>query len=149
MEARRDLHATLAAWAQHIAGRFDGLPEGVVWTELRLAAYLYGHLGAILTDPNAGQLADEIGNAAFTAQRAIDKPVQRVYAGPCDDCGQDLYAHPSKAEVECRNPDCGRIYDITARRVWLLGKAEDQLLTATALSRALVGLISQRLTSSM
>jgi hypothetical protein len=149
MEARRDLNVTLASWATHTAGRFDGLDRSVIWTELRLANYLLDHLGDILTDPHAGQIADEIGYARGMCQRAIDKPVPRVYVGPCEDCDKDLYAHPSAAEVECKTPDCGAVYPIEARRRWLLGKAEDQLMTATEMSRALPGLSSQPLTVDM
>jgi hypothetical protein len=149
VEVKRDLHATLAAWAQHIAGKFDGLPPGVIWTEIRLAAWLIGHFGAILTDVSAGQLADEIGYARMSVQRCIDQPPEKVFVGPCDDCGRDLYANPRKAEVECRNPDCLRVYDITKRQDWLLSLAEDQLMTATALTRAIVGLLAVPLTASM
>jgi hypothetical protein len=81
MEARRDLNATLAGWAMHIAGRLDGL-TGSGWNEPRLANYLLDHLGTILTDPAAGQIADEIGYAKGMAMRAIDKPAPRVYVGP-------------------------------------------------------------------
>lgn len=146
VEVRIDLNSTLAAWSVHLAGRFDGLDASVIWTELRLAQYLLEHISDMLTDPSAGQFADEISDIRRRAQRAIDKPVQRVFAGPCDDCETDLYAHPSKAEVECKNPECGAVYDIEERRRWLLGKAEDQLLTATEMSRALSGLIGEKLT---
>jgi hypothetical protein len=149
MEARRDLNGTLAAWAMHIAGRLDGLDRDTIWTELRLANYLLDHVGTILTDPAAGQIADEIGNARGLAQRTIDHPVQRVFAGPCEDCDKDLYAHPRAAEVACKTSDCGAIYPIEARRRWLLGKAEDQLLTAVELSRALPGLLRRPLTAAM
>jgi hypothetical protein len=149
VEVRIDLNAVLAAWALHVAGKHEGLLAGVVWTELRLAQYLLEHVGDILTDPAAGQCADEIGDIRRRAQRAIDKPVQQVFAGPCGDCGKDLYAHPSKAEVKCRNPECGAIYPLDERRRWLLGKAEDQLRTATDLSRALSGLLGEKLTASM
>jgi hypothetical protein len=148
MEARRDLNTTLASWAMHIAGRLEGL-EGDGWTELRLAAFLLDNLNTILTDPAAGMIADEIGYARNMAQRAIDKPEPRVYAGPCEVCEMDMYARPSAAEVACKNPDCGAIYPIEARRRWLLGKAEDQLLTAIGLSRALPGLLGQPLTADM
>jgi len=148
MEARRDLHSTLAAWAQHVAGKHEGLGAGV-WTELKLAHYLLEHVGDVFTDPAAGECADEIGYAVKLVRRTIDKPVEQVFAGPCDDCGTDLYAHPSRAEVECRNPECGAVYPIEARRRWLLGKAEDQLLPATEMSRALSGLLQKPITGSM
>jgi hypothetical protein len=81
------------------------------------------------------------------AGRTVDKPLQHVYAGPCDECGVDLYAHPKASSVSCRN--CARDYDIDSRRKWMLTKAEDQLLTATEMSRALPGLLQQALTASM
>lgn len=148
MEARRDLNGVLAAWAMHIAGRLDGL-SGSGWDELRLANYLLDHLSTILTDPAAGQCADEIGNARGLAQRTIDHPTPRVYVGPCEDCDKDLYARPSAAEVECKTPDCGAVYPIEARRRWLLGKADDHLLTAVELSRALPNLLQRPLTAAM
>lgn len=149
VEVRRDVHTTLAAWAAHTAGRFEGLDRTVIWTETRLAQYLLDHAADILTDPAAGQCADEIGYARGMVQRAIDKPIIMTFVGPCDDCGKDLYAHPAAAEVTCRNPECGRIYPIDARRVWLLGKAEDHLLSAAAMSRALPDLLQVKLTADM
>lgn len=142
MEARRDLNTTLASWAMHIAGRLDGL-EGDGWTEPRLAVFLLRNLNTILTDPAAGQIADEIGYAKGVAMRAIDKPTPKVFVGPCEDCEMDMYAHPSAAEVECKTPDCGAAYPIEARRRWLLGKAEDHLLTAPEMSRALPNLLGR------
>lgn len=149
VEVRIDLNAVLAAWALHTAGRFGGLDRTVVWTELRLSQYLLAHVDDMLTDPAAGQIADEINDIRRRAERAIDKPVPMVYVGPCDLCDKDLYARPSAAEVQCKNPDCEEIYPIEARRRWLLGKAEDQLLPATEMSRALSGLLQKPITGSM
>lgn len=151
MEARRDLNNTLASWAMHIAGRLDGL-SGSGWDEIRLAAFLHANLNTILTDPSAGEIADEIGYARRMAQRTIDKPEPRVFVGPCELCDMDMYAHPSAAEVTCKNPDCeADTYPIESRRRWLLGKAQDQLLTAIDMSRALAGLLPKEkaITASM
>jgi hypothetical protein len=166
MEAKRDLGQTLATWTQHVVTRLGVLPpcdipvvaphvnrRGALIEQrtdrqvVALAAWMVGHLGDVLIDPEAGSLADEIGYAVITAQRAVDKPLQLVYAGPCDECTTDLYAHPRKAEVACRG--CDAVYDIASRREWLLEQAEGQLLTATEMSRALPGLLQQPLTASM
>ena len=166
MEAKRDLAETLANWVQHVVTQHNAVPphdipavapyvnkRGALVEQrtnrqvLALAAWMVGHLGDVLIDPEAGNLADEIGYAVITAQRAVDKPLQLVYAGPCDECTTDLYAHPRKAEVACRG--CDAVYDITSRRQWLLGQAEDQLLTATEMSRALPGLLQKPLTAAM
>jgi hypothetical protein len=151
MEARRDLNTTLASWAMHIAGRLDGL-SGNGWDEIRLSVFLLDNLNTILTDPSAGSIADEIGYACSMAQRTIDKPEPRVFVGPCEFCDMDMYAHPSAAQVVCKNPGCGDDpYQIEARRRWLLGKAQDQLLTAIDMSRALAGLLpkDKAITASM
>lgn len=145
MEARRDLTATLWAWATHIAGRRNiPAPE---CEPMRLASFLRVFMGDIEDDEQAGDIADEIGYAVIMAQRTVDKPLQHVYAGPCDECGVDLYAHPRASDVSCRN--CARDYDIDSRRKWMLKQAEDQLLTATEMSRALPGLLQQQLTAAM
>ena len=166
MEAKRDLAETLANWVQHLVAQHHAVPpydilvvaphvnkRGALVEQrsdrqvLALAAWMVGHINYVQIDPEAGNLADEIGYAVITAQRAVDKPLQLVYAGPCDECTTDLYAHPRKAEVECRG--CAAVYDIAARRGWLLEQAEGQLLTATEMSRALPGLLQKPLTASM
>jgi len=145
MEARRDLTDTLRAWADHVAQR-RGIPAPE-HDPVKAASFLRCFLGEIQDDQMAGDIADEIGYCVIMAGRTVDKPLQHVYAGPCDECGVDLYAHPRASDVSCRN--CARDYNIDTRRKWMLTKAEDQLLTATEMSRALPGLLQQQLTASM
>jgi hypothetical protein len=149
MEAKRDLADTLRFWSYYLTRK-----TGYSWLQMPgvnpglYAAYLTDSLTDIQVDPQAGSLADEIGYAVVTAQRAVDKPLQHVYAGPCDKCTTDLYAHPRAKEAACRNVDCDAVYDIEARRTWLLEQAEGQLLTATEMSRALPGLLQKPLTAA-
>ena len=149
MEARRDLADTLYSWAAHVARRRGCTLTAHEITPSSVSVFLLNYCGDIQDDPLAGQCADEIGYTVITAQRAVDKPLQHVYAGPCDQCTTDLYAHPRAKEVACRNTDCDAVYDITSRREWLLEQAEDQLLTATEMSRALPGLLQKPLTAAM
>jgi hypothetical protein len=144
MEARRDLAATLLTWAYHLA--FDHGTVGPMSSE-KAARYLAASLDAIQRDEQAGDLADEIGYAVIQAQRAVDKPQQLQYTGPCEECGADLYAHLRASHVACRN--CPQTYPIEQRREWLLTQAEDRLLTAAEMSRALPGLLRKPLTASM
>lgn len=140
MEAKRDLADTITAWSDHVAARRDTNLTGQ--TTLQRADWLTLYLGEVQDDPRAGDLADEIGFAVITAQRAVDKPLQPRYVGPCDKCGADLYAHPRAKAVDCPNvPECETSYNVDDRREWLLEQAKDQLLTATELSRALPGLL--------
>jgi hypothetical protein len=145
METRRDLTATLAFWAEHTSSRLGHeLPALFRDNAVQLAGWL--HTFTLVDDPEVGEMCDEIGYAVIRARRAIDKPAEMLYAGPCE-CDNDLYAHPRAPEIECR--ECGAVYDVEGRRNWLLDAAEDQLLTATDMSRALPGLINQPLTSAM
>ena len=151
MEAKRDLTDTLVKWAADVAETTRCAP----WVDFvnggteQLAAYIFDNLGTITSHPTVGDCADEIGYAVITAQRAVDKPLQHQFVGPCDKCGADLYAHPKAATVTCRNTPCEAEYKISERREWLLEQAEDQLLTATEMSRALPDLLQQPLTASM
>lgn len=151
MEAKRDLAATLHTWVVHVATRADLMPLPPPLTTPndpdRLAQLLDQNLDYIQSDERGGDLADEIGYAVIQAQRAVDKPLQLQYVGPCEECGGDLYAHPKATHVECRN--CSHPpYNVAERRRWLLERAEDQLLTATELSRALPGLLQAPLTAA-
>jgi hypothetical protein len=146
MEARRDLTDTLRAWADHVAQR-----RGVALAShepARTAEWLSMHIGDIQDDPRAGDIADEIGYAVIVAGRAVDKPLQHQYVGPCDKCKADLYAHPKSKVVACRNVPCDAEYNVEERRDWLLEKVEDQLATAAELSRALPNLLQHPLSAS-
>lgn len=140
MEARRDISATLVIWALHVAARQGRVRGAARWFEPRQTAiWLATRIADVDSDPLAGTLADEIGWARVLGRRAVDKPLELKYAGPCDACQEDLYAHPNAPEIECRQ--CAAAYRVEARRDWLLKAAEDHLLTATEISRALPGLL--------
>lgn len=80
----------------------------------------------------------ELDRVVAQSIRVIDRPPSRNYAGPCDQCGHDLYAVGGKPTVTCR--ECGIEYNLTARREWLLARVHDQLATAVEISRALTSL---------
>jgi DNA-directed RNA polymerase subunit RPC12/RpoP len=146
VQIRDDLIATLLAWAQHTATRHGHtLPVLFRRQPAQLAGWL--HTYRLVDDPDAGDMCAEIGYAVVRARRAADHPPDMLYAGPCEDCGADLYAHQRAPQIECK--DCGAEYPVEARRKWLLEQVDDQLLTATELSRALPGLIRRPLTSAM
>ncbi|MDT7683995.1 MAG: hypothetical protein QOG57_4305 [Pseudonocardiales bacterium] len=53
-------------------------------------------------------LADEVRYAVGVTRRAIDRPPERVYLGPCDRCTHDLYASPGDPAVICG--ECNTTY---------------------------------------
>lgn len=146
LEARRDLETTLWVWAKHTAER-AGIPSPASDP----AGFLLSYLPSIQSDQTAGQLADEVGYSVIIGRRAVDKPLQLVFVGPCDLCGCDLFSHPRSLTVACRQIDCDAEYKIDERRAWLLDKARDQLLSAAEIGRALPGLLprEKKLTSAM
>lgn len=73
-------------------------------------------------------------------QHVIDRAPALWYCGPCDICAADLYARPGAAVVQCRAPRCSFHTDVTTRRDWLLRAAEDSLVNATDLARAVTAL---------
>ena len=104
----------------------DTVPACCMW--------LLGWTGRIRIAEWGPQMLDEMTHLAQRLEALVDRPADRWYAGPCDQCRRDLYARTGAAEVTC--PECQLDYDVAARREWLLKAAEDQLVTAATLSRA-------------
>lgn len=106
----------------------DTVPELAAWL-LRHPTWIAGH-------DAANKLHADITRHIRAADRAIDRPPDRVFCGPCntpnDDgypCQADLYAKPNADTVTCR--DCGAQHDVEARRDWLLQAAHDCTGTST------------------
>lgn len=97
--------------------------------------YLADQTGWIAHHPDAVQAFDELEHCVGLIESAIDLPVASVYAGPCDACRADLYAKQGAETVECR--PCDLVYQMDARREWLLRSAEDRLERSTDVARAL------------
>src|ERR1700749_4764283 len=57
----------------------------------QMAAWLLLHLDRIRQHEAGGEIAGTIPLAVSAAERAVDRPAGRVYSGPCDECGKDLY----------------------------------------------------------
>lgn len=136
------LHGTLAAWSRHVAGA-AGVPLLDVPAEspALLAGWLYGWREFIRHLPAAGQLLDEVAYAVRTTRRAIDRPADQHYAGPCDTCETDLYAGQNAETVKCR--ECGALYPVPERRAWLLDGLREHLATAAEISQGIGDLYGQ------
>ena len=106
--------------------------------------YLLGHANWIRTQHWAPEIIDEMQHIEGQLRRMVDRPADKWFAGPCDTCERDLYAKVGAASVECA--ECDLVYDVDARRVWLLEQAQDRLLTAAELARAVSWLGTEPLT---
>lgn len=145
-EAARDLHNVLGTWARDLAER-TGAPLDVDDDVNGAATWLLGHVSTMRTHPAADELHDEITDAIARAWRVVDRPAPRLFAGPCDLCGSDLYGRPHAAILRCGQ--CGTEYDAAVRREWLLDQARDQLATPSTIARALPGLLGRAVTPAM
>lgn len=103
-----------------------------------MSSWLLWRVDGIAAHPWAAETLHTLQRINDRALLVIDRPPERTFAGPCDECGRDLYASAGRATVECRA--CGLTYDLTARREWLLHAVDDQLATATEIARALTSL---------
>lgn len=112
------------------------------------AELLLANLEWLRHQREAAEAVDELEYAARLLERLLSGPVDRWYAGPCreplaDDegtdtgelCEADLYAAPGAATVRCRS--CGAEHDAATRREWLLDEAQDALVHAELMARAL------------
>jgi hypothetical protein len=144
-------------WETHVD------PLGVAVHPLPLSKWLLRHPSWMSGHTGAAGLHDDVTAAVRHAKRVIYGPAERVYLGICSapvevpvgddgdsvmqECQRDLYGAKDRRAVVC--PDCGWEFDADGRRRVMLGAMEDQLLTATEMSRALPSYLEQPLTASM
>jgi len=136
-ECASDLNITLNAWALDVSklGEDERDPlKPIHHTDTpELARWLIRNIHTLRHNPDAGMATDEITYSIRQARRAIDKPFERVFAGPCNEplddgtgnCLEDLYGMPGKRMVTC--PACGSHHDMAQRREWMLSIIEDQV----------------------
>lgn len=153
-DARRNLHGLLATWCRfcneesvrHSSPR-DGLPEDDLTA---MSRWLLWRVDGLALHDIGPEAVDEVTNAVAECERLIDRRPDRWYAGPCTElleevvCNADLYAKRATGDVECRT--CGAVYDVAARRDWLLAEAEDRLADASTVARAVSWLGAEALT---
>ena len=106
-------------------------------TAAHRAVWLLGRSERIRHHDQAAYFLRAIGHAVGRIRLVVDLPPSRVYAGPCDDCRNDLYVTAGEAFVVCL---CGARYDVHERRAWLRDSVEDMLAAAPEISRALTTL---------
>lgn len=127
------------------------------------SVWLLAQLDTIRHHAQAQEFHNLILEPVAKARWLIDRPADRWYAGPCNnlvhreapepvgteiyECGAELYATAGAAEVKCRS--CAAVYDVQARRDWLLAAAEDHLANAAVCARAVSWLGGAKLTPTL
>ena len=120
------LQGLLNTWCRLIAEeRGKDLPEDHPST---VAGWLLNHVTWLRHHWAGAEAVEELVDAVNAVRRAVDRPPERVYAGPCKDCGGDMYAKPEAASVECR--PCGLSYDVAEMRDWMRAQVYGRLVTA-------------------
>lgn len=140
------LNTTLNAWALDVSriGEDERDPlAGHDYTDtVAVAGWLRRNLSTLRRHPDAGQAHEDLVHAVARARRAIDRPAEKVFAGPCNAeidgqvCNEDLYGRPGQPVVACRS--CGARHDMVKRREWMLAVVEDEV----AYSGLLAGLVT-------
>lgn len=120
------LRGLLSTWCRLIAEeRGKDLPED---HPAAVARWLLNQVTWLRHHRAGGEAVDEITTAVNEVRRIVDRPAERIYAGPCADCGGDMYGKPDAASVECR--PCGLEYDVAGRVAWMKSQVYGRLVTA-------------------
>lgn len=135
--AASELKTALVTWARVLHNE-AGAVLPAADTIAGIAAWLRPYVGWLRYHEAGQEAVDGICDAVAAARRCVDRPAERLYAGPCT-CGADLYARLDAAHVVCRDVahEEALAWPVGERRAWLLKSAEDVLATTTEISRAL------------
>ena len=125
-DVRGALRGTLNTWCRLIAEeRGKDLPED---HPAAVARWLLNHVTWLRHHRAGADAVDEITSVVHKMRGIIDRPAERIYAGPCRDCNGDMYGKPGAAMVECR--PCGLEYDVAEMVAWMRQEARGRLVTA-------------------
>lgn len=139
-EIAYELHGTVSVWVNEVCTQ-RGLEFPGVDRTARMARWLWQHVIDLALIEEAETALDEIRHALKRAEHVVDRPLGRIYVGPCGTdsdagrCAADLYATPLKAEVQCKI--CGATHEVEKRREALRQEVRGLLGTAVELSRML------------
>ena len=121
------LRNTLSTWCRLIAEeRGRVLPASD--TPAAVAGWLLHHTTWLRHHRAGHEAVEEITSVVGKIRQAVDRPAERIYAGPCKDCNGDMYAKPDAATVACR--PCGLEYDVAEMVAWMHSELRGKLVTA-------------------
>jgi hypothetical protein len=121
------LRNTLATWCKLISEeRGRELPRED--HPAAVAKWLLWHVEWLRHHRAGHEAVEEVTSIVRRIRQAVDRPAPKVYAGPCAECGQDMYAKPDSAMVTCR--PCGLEYPVADMVAWMQREARQRLVTA-------------------
>ena len=126
----------VVGWARKVArARQEPMPTS--WAEI--GRFLDVRATWLAGQADGPEAFEDLIGALSGALRAVDRPADRHYAGPCvtAGCAGELYALAGRAAVAC--PRCGAEYGVADRRAWLLSEAWGMVATGPDIARALAG----------
>lgn len=131
-EAGDVLRSTLVGWVREL---YDGVELWPTDSLHAMALWLHVREPRLLNHPAAEEAVDEIGAATQLARCVTDRPLAKVYAGPCDadGCDGELYAKPFDADVAC--PECGITHAVDERREAMLAELDEMLFPLTQIAK--------------
>lgn len=138
-EARGHLKSLLVSWALFCAS--EGIRSADPRQELpaddlpALSRWLLWRVDGLTLHEIGYDAVDEITNTVAQCHRIIDRPADKQYLGPCDQCDHDggLYATPGGTWATCNQ--CQAVTDAEALRAGLLRELDDRLCTAAEIAR--------------
>lgn len=134
--------STVATWTRLVLEAIGGTVSDNIPA---CTAYLQTHVDWISTQHWAPEILDEVTFTAELLRKIVDRPADRWFAGPCDQCATDLYAKAGASWVRC--DPCDIQYNVDERRAHMLEAAHDHLATASEISRAVSWLDGQPLSA--
>ena len=151
-QAQDGIRTAVLRWAAVLTS--ERLGEGTTIAAFaRNVAWLADQTNLIRLRPWAPAMAADIRQAVAAGWRAIDRPENRWYAGPCGaenrtpdgaliECGWTLWARIDQLTITC--PQCRTPWRVDERREWLLSAADDVHETAPAIASALTIMLRVR-----
>jgi hypothetical protein len=140
---------TITTWARAIGDESGRPMRGDGTSNNAICIYLVGSLPWLRSKQWSTELRGQISDVRTKAYRIIDKPADRVFAGPCDICGADMYCRPGDDTVTCRTPECpAEPHNVAHRRWWLLQQASETIAPTALIAKALTSL-GEEVTPSM
>lgn len=132
LEATDRLRLVLAWWTQRYAHELGRVGAPRADNPVGCAAWLASVLDEVRLRESAVDLLGQVRAVVGIAWRVVDRPAARAYAGPCEDCGNDLYGYAKAARLRCGV--CGRSYLTADRRRWVLDALREHLATAAEIA---------------
>lgn len=120
------LRNTLNTWCKLVAEeRVWDLPED---HPAKVAGWLLHQVEWIRHQRAGHQAIEEITSAVNAVRKAVDRPAERLYAGPCKECGTHLYGKQGQTSFDC--PKCATTLTIDSQMDWMDAVLLDKIVTA-------------------